>query len=426
MKRTYIIGMLQLLLTGAFLLISTSSFAQPAWYKVNSGVTNKLLTVDFPSNSIGYIGGEDSLLLKTTDGGVTWNPIAYSGINTGFESDFNNIQFVDENIGYLSVGDFGGIYKTVDGGLTWNQLGLSGSLCYTRGMFWRAEDIGVVGGSGCFQGEQFDVFTPFGSSPAAVNSPGWGAQENMIDDIDFSPGGAFGMAASRGGRICRTFDGGNNWDTIPTGWGSGYSIKAISVINDSTAYFTFEGPMSGRTAIKTTDMGNTWFSDGLTFGSPVINDLHVSGDSTIWGAGSGGFGPNGGMHERIDDSWWMVYNLDQMLNSVSSYNDSIIWAVGDSGYIVVNDNLGVLGIIQPEREKLAFYPNPVNDMIQLDLPYEIRESAFEISIYNTTGQLVESIKNNAIQVDLTQLKSGLYIIELKSANTIFSSRLIKQ
>ncbi|MFT7614159.1 MAG: hypothetical protein ACI9J3_003141, partial [Parvicellaceae bacterium] len=63
---------------------------------------------------------------------------------------------------------------------------------------------------------------------------------------------------------------------------------------------------------------------------------------------------------------------------------------------------------------------------QLDLPYEIRESAFEISIYNTTGQLVESIKNNAIQVDLTQLKYGLYIIELKSANTIFSSRLIKQ
>jgi len=426
MKRTYLIGMLHLFLTGAFLLISINTFAQPAWYQVNSGVSNKLLTVDFPSNAVGYIGGEDSLLLKTVDGGVTWSPVVYSGINTGFETDFNNIQFIDENIGYLSVGDYGGIYKTIDGGLTWNQLVLSGSLCYTRGMYWRAEDIGFVGGSGCFQGEQIDIFTAFGNFQAVVNSPGLGSQENMIDDIDFSPGASFGMAASRGGRICRTTDGGSNWDTISTGWGTGYSVKAIQVINDSTAYFTFEGAMSGRTAIKTTDMGNTWISDGLTFGSPIVNSLHESGDGRLWGAGSDGFGFGGAMHERIDDSWWMNFYLDQMLYDVSSYNDSIVWGVGDSGYIVVNDNLGVLAIAPLEREKLSFYPNPASNQIQLDLPADIRESNFEISIYNTTGQLVESIKNSSTQVDLTQLNTGMYILELKSANTIFSSRLIKQ
>ena len=47
------------------------------WFQVESGTLNDLKVIDFPTNLVGYIGGEDSLLLKTIDGGQTWEKLSY-------------------------------------------------------------------------------------------------------------------------------------------------------------------------------------------------------------------------------------------------------------------------------------------------------------------------------------------------------------
>jgi photosystem II stability/assembly factor-like uncharacterized protein len=39
------------------------------WYQVETNTHKKLNTIDFPSASIGYVGGNDSILLKSIDGG---------------------------------------------------------------------------------------------------------------------------------------------------------------------------------------------------------------------------------------------------------------------------------------------------------------------------------------------------------------------
>ena len=61
------------------LLLATLFASAQNWHQIPSGTTSKLNTIDFPSASIGYIGGNDSTLLKTTDGGETWNPVNFSG-----------------------------------------------------------------------------------------------------------------------------------------------------------------------------------------------------------------------------------------------------------------------------------------------------------------------------------------------------------
>jgi photosystem II stability/assembly factor-like uncharacterized protein len=106
------------------LAISFSAYAQN-WTQINSGTNKKINTICFTSSTIGYLGGNDSLLMKTTDGGATWSNINFNGINflTGGEHIIN-MQFLNDNVGFITVGPYSGSYGTTDGGLTWNAINL--------------------------------------------------------------------------------------------------------------------------------------------------------------------------------------------------------------------------------------------------------------------------------------------------------------
>ena len=130
------------------------------WANLDVGTTEHFRDIFFLSNTIGYICGDGATILKTTDGGMTWVNLnaVMTGVNTigkicflnedrGFIGGFNfgqetfdggltwdyipgfepvagelfqiqDIQFLDENVGYMS-GDLGLLYKTEDGGETW-------------------------------------------------------------------------------------------------------------------------------------------------------------------------------------------------------------------------------------------------------------------------------------------------------------------
>jgi hypothetical protein len=88
-------------------------------YTDNGGITwsddslGQWFSIDFPSQQTGYIVGWGNLV-KTTDGGTTWNDISTSLIqNNGLYS----MDFTDENTGY-ACGENGVIIKTTNGGTT--------------------------------------------------------------------------------------------------------------------------------------------------------------------------------------------------------------------------------------------------------------------------------------------------------------------
>jgi hypothetical protein len=76
------------------------------------GTTDSLLAIKFTSFKVGYIFGEGSLILQTTDGAVTWEPLASPSINT-----LHAVSFPTPLVGY-AVGDNGTIIKTITGILT--------------------------------------------------------------------------------------------------------------------------------------------------------------------------------------------------------------------------------------------------------------------------------------------------------------------
>ncbi len=108
--------------------IGESFSNQSRLYKtINGGVSwsvlqtfgNQFVSVDFTDSLVGYIGGFNGSLAKTTNGGQNWNTIP--GIING---DIVTMNFTSQDSGYIAVNDFADSYilKTNDGAVTLDTL----------------------------------------------------------------------------------------------------------------------------------------------------------------------------------------------------------------------------------------------------------------------------------------------------------------
>jgi photosystem II stability/assembly factor-like uncharacterized protein len=82
----------------------------------------KMLDLFFLDENTGYIVGEYNLILKTSDGGLTWKLMFSSN---DYFLHFQSILFLNESVGYaLAGGDWskGIVFKTIDGGENWMDV----------------------------------------------------------------------------------------------------------------------------------------------------------------------------------------------------------------------------------------------------------------------------------------------------------------
>ena len=395
------------------LLFSTLTSHSQNWFQITSGTTQNLNTIHFPSPSIGYIGGDDSLLLKTTDGGLTWNPINLSGITFfGLNADILNLQFLNDTIGYMTAGPYSNSYKTVDGGLNWTVNTFWGTNCFNQGLYFFDENNGFIGGSGCFIGEQISSLTMGVWGASTMNSSTWDSQ-NMIVDIDFFDS-QHGLAASSSGLIFRTTNGGLNWDSIPSNPAM-HPITSVLMINDTLAYAGYKAIGAGFGLYISTDAGLSWNYDGnsATFFYPDFLTLHQSGNGEIFTGGVSQGSQTGLIFRSPGDMvTWNYDVVDQQINDISSYNDSTVFAVGDSGYIVVNK---ILTGLNPIHESASFVPlllspNPAQQYFNIIFPENMNSTEMSIRVFSVLGEMV-LLQNNMSVVDIRNLSAGVYLVE---------------
>jgi photosystem II stability/assembly factor-like uncharacterized protein len=411
------------------LSITLVTTAQSTWQEIATPTNKNLNSIDFPTPLVGYIGGEDSLLLKTTDGGLTWDKVNFSGI-TFFSGgyDFMELDFVTAEIGFATIGPYTGAYKTTDGGLTWTQLGTSGSLCYNHGLYFLDQTYGFVGGAGCFQGENMDKFVSGTASPVTINTPALG--NDMIVDIDFNLNSfaSYGLAVSTGGRVLRTIDSGDTWDTIPTSLGNGVPLTSVTIVNDTLAYAGFDNGGSVLGLLISTDSGMTWTTDmnTATFHYSIFHDVYTTPLDKVYSGATSTTLNKGMIFESDDSGVWNYYEVAQPINCMTSYSDTIVWGVGDSGYVVTNLPSGQLSVSEfGKGDKLHIFPNPANNQFTIQLPSGDEGEPFNVEIYSLDGKRVQFVSNNATKISVSNLESGNYIVKFTSENKIWTSKLLK-
>jgi hypothetical protein len=83
---------------------------------------------------------------------------------------------------------------------------------------------------------------------------------------------------------------------------------------------------------------------------------------------------------------------------------------------------------ETNTNKIAIYPNPVNDVLSVKTALQLSES--NISIVDISGKTMKiSILNNQpglIQINTRQLKNGIYFLNLKSSNYSSNLKFVKQ
>ena len=86
-----------------------------------------------------------------------------------------------------------------------------------------------------------------------------------------------------------------------------------------------------------------------------------------------------------------------------------------------------VGINELDENEFVVYPNPANTFTRAS--YNITEAAeVAISIYDAGGQLIQVVEKvfrgtgeHNIEIEISSLKSGIYIIDLQTSNGTHSS-----
>ncbi len=74
-----------------------------------------------------------------------------------------------------------------------------------------------------------------------------------------------------------------------------------------------------------------------------------------------------------------------------------------------------------DQDRLSVYPNPAGNMITVK---GVPGQADTVSVYQTDGQLVltETVTSSAVNIDISQLQSGLYLVNAFGRTTKFIKR----
>lgn len=407
----------------AFLAMTSCTYAQTdPWQPVASGTNKQLLSISFGSTQYGYISGKDSLLLRTSDGGLSWQVQPHTGIAyTGNARDLVDVNFLTPAIGYVIVGNHaapdytGTMYQTTDSGQSWTVVAGS-SLAASRSFFLSSQQ-GFQIGSSFFSGHSVQKLDAgLWGNPSSFTSNA----SDFLYAIDFLDSNT-GIVGGTGGWVYRTNDGGQTWDTIKANTDS--TIYALKYINANTIIGAAADGMSG--IIVSTDGGSTWTADmnTLTFFYPRMHSLVRSKRDSIIAVGHSDLGSFRGVvlwfQTVANGSSTMlvpgVMGVGQALHDVAMRDDSIAYAVGDSGLIMTNNLPPSLSMhsVNSSSNSVHLFPNPGHGRFET-----WSNQAHSIRVYDATGRCIlkEERMDKSHKVENLALPRGLYQVEISTRN----------
>jgi photosystem II stability/assembly factor-like uncharacterized protein len=209
------------------------------WTPLTSGVTARLRGVSAVSDRVAWASGANGTIVRTADGGATWQTLA---VPNAEKLDFRDIDAIDDQTAYvLSIGpgELSRINNTTDAGATWTEqfVNRDPNAFYDAMAFWDANRGIAVSDS--IDG-QFVVITttdggrnwtrvPPAALPAALPNEGFFAASGT-NVVVLPPNHVWlGTGAASESRVLHSSDGGRTWTLAKTPLASGPSSGIFSI-----------------------------------------------------------------------------------------------------------------------------------------------------------------------------------------------------
>jgi photosystem II stability/assembly factor-like uncharacterized protein len=407
--------------------------AQSNWQSVPNIFINtgdfRFDDVHFLNENVGWaVNGFHATVYKTTDGGLNWTE-QFSQTDLGGNYYFRNIEFINENIGFLGTLD-GSFFKTINGGQSWLLIN---NISPNPQAICGLTTIGSTTIYGCGA-----YFSPAYIIKSIDSGNTWqyidmSAYANALVEVSFSSE-TDGFACGRsntGATILKTTDGGQSWTEIYNSNIQGEYVWKIQVL-ESNPNFIFgsvyaTSPNPGKLLVSS-DAGTTWNS----FDAPETEIQAVGFTSTTHGWMGG---HNTGFYETTDGGQsWTNLNIGSNLNKIFILNSSLAYASGSTIYKYTDEALGFENFNEENKKDLniEIQPNPVKNNLEFSVDFESADNIL-IELYDATGKQIKQLHRDIITTkglkyysfNVSNLSAGIYIIDFHNNTGRTSKKFIK-
>lgn len=394
-----------------FIFLSFTVKAQ--FIQKNSGTTNNLYDVHFPTADTGYAVGYKGTILKTIDAGETWFTL-----NSNTLSDIQTVHFLNANTGF-AAGD-SGIFKTTNGGINWSYINVPTSQPLND-LYFLNNQSGFCVGNGVI------LKTNDGGSTWIVKPSGNVAYNFTAVHFPVADTG-YVVAGPSHWIYLRTINAGETWDVFQIdSLSNPVTFETVFFTDANTGYF---GGWYGPTLIKTNDSGNNWIDKDLS-GLANLYSLHFPSPSVGFGVGW-----HSTILKTIDNgnTWHPQISgvSNKIFYAVYFTNDTTGYIVGESGIILKTtkggDGFSDIKDYMNHENIIMLYPNPVNNELSINIKSTIKHNV-SFTLYSSFGEamITKQFTQKKNTIDLSDYANGIYFFRLQVDNKLEKSgKIIKQ
>lgn len=189
--------------------------------------------------------------------------------------------------------------------------------------------------------------------------------------------------------------------TVTNTAGSDTEVQNVSVV--------ISNPASANITSSTNLIDLALGSNSVTF-----NNTSINADGYFWDFGNG--------QTSTDVNPWTTYTQEGTYNVMCVAINGV--CQNDTAWTTI-EVINTVGLNEVNQSNLILYPNPVNDVLNIKFPTEEFEGT--IKVFDTRGRMVfsQTLKGNLLNIDMSYLVDGLYIIEVNDNRTIIYKEIIK-
>ena len=389
------------------------------WSAIDN-VSGNITAIRFPSQATGYALKPDNIIYKTTNGGLNWTATA-----TPSGSALNSLFFTDDMTG-TAVGNNGRIIRTSDGGNSWEVVSSPVSADLKRVQF-------VNGGVGFIFASGGILLKTFREAPAICRVTC--DSSSRLNVISWDTTGA--MLGDRY-NIYRQLPGSTERlkiAEVPAGQANIYSDLTSTPSSGATSYSVSSTDSLGSESLKS--------SGHQTMFLEVVFD-NTGGHFLRWSPYSGTTVDNYIVYSRILNGQWQAMGsvaanvFEFPAGAIPTQETSYLAGAACpvpcvSGPPTGNDPLSNIvdfqpaGIGQNTVSGVSIYPNPADDRLFIELGDE-RDANCKAEILSPDGKrlLKFSVSDKRMDVDVSGLNPGLYILVITNKDQVMTGKFIKR